>query len=94
MNPPLDLGQPLEPQFEAAADKELFFHELTLALADMEVGVEEGLFPPAVFEEFSTQYKYLMARYRHMTGDIRGTTPPFREERDSKPGPTREEGGG
>lgn len=84
MNLPLDFNQPLEPQFEAAEDKQLFFHELTLALADMEVGVEEGLFPQAVFEEFSTQYKYLMAVYRHATGDIRGTTPPYEEEQEEE----------
>ncbi|MBI2886793.1 MAG: hypothetical protein HYY02_06260 [Chloroflexi bacterium] len=80
MNAPLDLNQPLEPQFEEAEDKERFFHELTTLLGDMEVGVEEGFFPPAVFEEFSTQYKYLMARYRHMTGNLRATTPAFQTE--------------
>lgn len=85
MNVPLDLNQPLEPQFEEAEDKELFFHELTALLADMEVGVEEGFFPPAVFEEFSTQYKYLMASYRHMTGNLRATTPVFQTEEDPPP---------
>lgn len=76
-NSPLDLNQPLEPQFEAAEDKDAFFQEFTEVLADMEVGVEEGLFPQAVLDEFATQYKYLEARYRVMTGNIRATTPQF-----------------
>ena len=77
MSPPLDLNQPLDPQFEAASDKELFFQELAAALADMEAGVEEGLFPQVIYDEFDTQFRYLTARYRVMLGDIRGTTPPF-----------------
>jgi len=86
MSPPLDLNEPLEPQFEAASDKDLFFQELGAALADLESGVEEGLFPQAIFDEFDTQFRYLTARYRVLLGDIRGTTPPFKfddEEEES-----------
>ena len=86
MSPPLDLNEPLEPQFEAASDKDLFFQELGAALADLESGVEEGLFPQATFDEFDTQFRYLTARYRVILGDIRGTTPPFQfddEEEES-----------
>ena len=77
MNPPLDLNQPLDPQFEAAEDKELFFEELAGALADMETGVEEGLFPQVILDEFSMQFNYLMAQHRQMTGTVRETTPSF-----------------
>ncbi|GEM_PF-6969151 len=77
MNTTLDLNEPLENQFEAAEDKEQFFEELAQALADMETGVEEGLFPQAILDEFAMQFNYLMARHRFMTGTVRETTPDF-----------------
>ena len=83
MNTPLDLNEPLEEQFEAAEDKEQFFEELTQALADMETGMGEGLFPQVILDEFSMQFNYLMARHRFMTGTVRETTPDLDFEDES-----------
>lgn len=66
---PLDLRQPLETQFEAAEDKELFFHQLTEVLADMEVGVEEGMLLKSIYDHFRAQYQRLLAQYRGMQFD-------------------------